>query len=1748
MAPGPGLDVRVFGPLVVRRDGVELRLGGPKERAVLAILLAAEGEAVSIDGLAEAVWGEDQPRSAVRTLHAYIARLRKVLAVTGGGADPLVTRGRSYRLVLPPDAVDAHRFVDAAALGRSLSERADPGGALAACDRALAEWGGVAYAGHEDIDRCAAASRVLDEVRRGLVEDRLEALLSLGQASDLVPALEAAVDEEPLRERRWGQLMVALYRAGRQADALRAYQRAREALVDALGVDPGPELRKLEAAILAQDGARLRTDAGHDDPVVALPAALDAAGSALVGRDPELDILLAAWRQLGSGRGGYIAVVGPEGVGKTRLVAELAARAHDGGAIICFARCDPDHRSARAVFDQALRSAGCSLMRAQADARIGEALGATIARLLSVWAATAPVLLVLDDLHEAEPEVLEVVADVAGSAGAAAALVVAVFRTEPGEAGRRAGTAQQLVVGGLEREAVSAICALYGDAWTVADIDEIHAETMGVPRDVHEVATGRARDAAVRRVGEAAGHAQLADARLSTSQQAVADEVVGIQRVIEQQRVQLAGPTDANPATVCPFRGLQTFGTDDAPWFYGRERLVAEVVARLVTRPVLCLVGASGSGKSSLLLAGVVPVLADGVLPGSASWPVVVATPRSTPAAELRARLAEATRGHRVVVVLDQLEEIFALRDDPVEQSALAELLAALVDGGGVLLAAIRADQLARLTEVPVMARLCGGNHLLVGPPTARELSDAIVRPAQRAGLVLEDGLSEEILADAQAASGVLPLVQTALLETWARRRGNLLSLEGYREAGGVSGAVARQAEALYAGLTEAQQVAARRTLLRLAEVADDGVLDLRRRVPISDVAGRLGSDARVALDAMVDQRLLTVGEDTVEVTHEALLRAWPRLRDWLEADIEGRKVHHRLEDAAREWDGGGRDPSDLLRGSRLSLTEEWAGDHEDDLSEREHDYVVASQVAAAAELTEARDQADRERRISSRLRRLLVGTVALLALALVAGAIAVQQRGAADDQRAIASAEARVAAARELSSAAIANLEADPELSALLALEAGARLGAGEPAVAHEIEETLHRAAHALRIEQRFPGVGGAVAWSADGDALAVQGPAGSGSVEVRDAMTGAHLREFRTAPGDATGVAFNVDGSMLGITGTDGVATVWDVHTGDRLHVLDGAGEAFSPSFSPDGRRFAAAWPDDDGGQSSGPDAEIPEGLVQVLDLRSGEPAHEIRTVQWVTRVSFSRDGSRLAAASANRPVGSVVDVATGAEVLSLEGHTGAIEDIEWSPNGTSIATAGTDGTARVFDAASGAQKIVLAGSGGNGIDWHPGSDRLATAGDDGIVKVWLVIEGGDRLLSTLSAHDTTTVGIVDVAFSPKGNRLATGVSGDVGVAVATIWDVGITAGAEVGNVPAVSFNWSDVAFTPDGRYLLTPQAGGAVGVWDATTLEPVRTLGTLDGGGPKVNEVPRGAPEDYAYLKPSPDGELVAALSQQASYGTGPGAGRVTVWDVESGKERFTADEGWRASEMAWSPDGDLLAIAGGIDHYPLDRPPKNGRDFVTIYDRQGELVTTIDALPAQMLYSIRFTADGESLILVIMAYGGFDPQVSRVEVWDWRTGDVEYTLPADAVLAIPDPTGRVIVTTPDAGADDQATKVWDTGSGRVIARLESSTAFVGLTFDPTGALIATANSDGTVGVWDARSGEERLTLPGHIGEATSVSFDDTGTRLASIGPDGIVRVWMLDPDRLAAMVETRLIRSFTEAECRRYLHRDSCPVER
>ena len=294
--------------------------------------------------------------------------------------------------------------------------------------QALGLWRGEAFVEFPEVEGCVAAARRLDELRLVLVEDLVDADLADGRSSELVGEIETLLRDEPFRERLWGQLIVALYRSGRQRDALEAYQRARRLLADELGIEPGPDLRRLEAAVLAQDPSldvlrpvRAVTPGG-------LPAALAAVGPAFLGREAELGWLRQAWVDAVDGRGGFVSVLGPEGIGKTRLVAELARGVHDDGAAVLYGRCDHAHRGARALLGQALQSAGSSLGHVDGGAGDAGDIAEAVARHLPTWSQGRPVLVVLDDLHVADAETLEVVADLAGWCRAAPMLVVGAFR------------------------------------------------------------------------------------------------------------------------------------------------------------------------------------------------------------------------------------------------------------------------------------------------------------------------------------------------------------------------------------------------------------------------------------------------------------------------------------------------------------------------------------------------------------------------------------------------------------------------------------------------------------------------------------------------------------------------------------------------------------------------------------------------------------------------------------------------------------------------------------------------------------------------------------------------------------------------------------------------------------------------------------------------------------------------------------------------------------------------------------------------------------------------------------------------------------------------------------------------------------------------------------------------------------------------------------------------------------------------
>ena len=1273
------LAFRVLGPLEVLDHDRPVEVGGPKERLVLAVLLARVNSAVSVDALVDAVWGDSPPRTAERTVHAYVARLRRTLEPRrprGETSTMLVTVGRGYELRLDAAQLDATRFEEMAKRGSEQLKGGDDA-ASSTLRQALGLWRGEAFVGFSDVEACVAAARRLDELRLALLEDRVDADLATGQATELVGEIETLLRDEPFRERVWGQLILALYRSGRQRDALEAYQRARRLLADELGIEPGPDLRRLEAAVLAQDPS---LDVLRSVPVATpsgLPAALAAMGPAFLGRETELGWLREAWADAVDGRGGFVSVLGPEGIGKTRLVAELALVVHDDGAAVLYGRCDHAHRGARALLGQALQSAGSSLGHVDGGAGDAGDIAEAVARHLPAWSQGRPVLVVLDDLHLADSETLEVVADLAGWCRAAPMLVVGAFR---GDAAPLNGTAEppgwaasQLALGPLSGGAVGSICELYAtEPCSAEDVSHIYELTGGVPLLVHEQASDWARERASRLMAEAGDRMAVSRRRLVASRGEIADGVEGIQRLLEQRRAQLAGREAQLQASAvaalgsCPYKGLARFEAADAANFFGRERLVAELVAQLAESPLLAVVGPSGSGKSSLVRAGLLPALAAGVLPGGQRWRATVLCPGPHPARELARGLrdADCPAGEPRIVFVDQFEETFTAGAARGEQEGFIGRLLDLVDRPDTaVVLAIRADHLGRCASFPELADRLAGRDVLVGPMRDSELRRTVELPAQRAGLEIEHGLVEVIVGDVAGRAGALPLLSSALAETWERREDRALTLAGYQAAGGVNGALARMAEDAYAALPAGPQAAARRLLLRLCDAGDEGDLSLRRRLAIAEAADEHDADARAALETLTNRRLLTIDSDAVEIAHEALLREWPRLRTWLDEDVQGRRLHRRLHDAARSWEAAGHDPSELYRGARLGAASEWAASHDDELSQAEGAFLASSQAQSEQELADARRQATDRARANRRLRIQLGAIAVALVVALVVGVVAVNQRKRANE-------EAVVAEARELAAAAMANLDADPERSILLALEAVDHTRSDGGSVLPEAEEALHRAVTESRIVLRVPGVGGVLDWSPDGTTFVTEGPEDEGLVDIRDAETGESVRSFHGHDLDVNDVAFSHDGSMLATAGDDGAARVWDPQTGEELWSFGSPDDqiVWGPSFSPDDSRLAVVW--------------LGDQLVRVMDLATGRTVREIPSGGAHFAV-FSPDGERLALVGEGDPAAVVVDATTGDEVFTLQGHRLGLRDVAWSPDGRWIATSSSDATARIWEA---------------------------------------------------------------------------------------------------------------------------------------------------------------------------------------------------------------------------------------------------------------------------------------------------------------------------------------------------------------------------------------------------------------------------------------------------------------------------------
>jgi WD40 repeat protein len=1169
----------------------------------------------------------------------------------------------------------------------------------------------------------------------------------------------------------------------------------------------------------------------------------------------------------------------------------------------------------------------------------------------------------------------------------------------------------------------------------------------------------------------------------------------------------------AEPATaseLCPYKGLAYYDVDDSALFFGRQAEVTACLERMRSTSLLVVAGPSGCGKSSLVRAGLVPLLR------GRGQDVVVVVPGGDPVATMIDAVVSV--GKSDVLVIDQFEEVFTLGSPPAVVQEFCQRVGEHARDRAAVVIVVRSDHLGGLAVDPCLSRLAEQGLHLVNPLVGDALREAIEQPAAHAGLRLEPGLVDVLVRDCEGEPGALPLMSHALVETWRRRDGTVLSLEGYRASGGIRAAVARSADRLYDSLTPDQRLTLRSVLLRLVTPSLDGD-PVRCRVPSRNLLGDPVRERVVAL--LVRSRLVTCEADAFELAHEALARAWPRLQSWLEEDAEGQRVLRHLTTAADGWESLGRPAGELYRAARLEAALEWRDATKPDLTAVERAFLEMSETHATAEAGAMADRAARDARQNRRLRTLLVASAILLTASLAAGALALlgrrdarQQRDAAHIAQERAEREGRVAVGRELTAAATANLPIDPERSVLLALEAVEQTRSADGTVLPEAEEALHRALTADRIVLRVRGVGGALDWSPDGRWFVTEGRPGDGIVDIRDTRTGQSARTF---PGhdDITDVAFNHDGTQIVTTGADGAARVWDPATGEMLQAIEwpGGGGARGPAFSDHGAYLAVAWPEAD------------RGTVRVLDVATAKVVREITSVSGPISTSFEPGGQRLVIASSQEPMAAVVDIGSGETSFTLEGHFAALNDATWSPDGALIATASNDGSVRLFDASNGRQRFALRGHSSivNALDWSPDSTRLLTGSADGTAKLWSLIEGDGRELATLSAYDTR-LGVVGAVFSPDGTQVMTG---DQGVTSAIIWDIGATAGAEVANLPGVAFHFGAVDFSADGQRLYATAGGGSIGVWDQRTWTSVRTFGGRTAPTPSaIPGVPVGTADDVERLAADPTGRLVAALRADD-------AGRIEVWDAETGKEVFTivTDSGF--PWFTWSPDGQVLAVTDGT----------HGR--VIIVDRSGREVNRMDVRDVWAGH-IAFSPDGDRLVMTLEPLGPYDPTVGRVVLWNWRTGETERRIDTEAQIAISSPTGDLIAVAPHWQSDAQAVDVWAATTGELITSLAGQTGSVtDIAFSPDGSRLATSSADGTIRLWDPRTGDQQLALHGHSASVSAISFNPDGSQLASVGAEGIVRIWAIDLDDLMEIARSSVTRALTDDECTQYLHTQDCP---
>ena len=1710
------IQIALLGPLVVTRDGRPIDVTGPKRRALLTFLALHLDTPVGRDEIIEAIWPKRQTGREESTLRVHVSHLRDELE-TDRSDEPkiLLTRGQAYVLSGHTVQLDTRSFDDLVREARSHLESA-PDVAVELLNEALALWRGRPLQDVEYEDFAQESIRSLDQARVDAIEDRAEALIAVGEDIAAVQDLEPLVRNDATGERPTSLLMIALYRLGRQSDALRTANRLARHLSEQ-GLDPSPRIGLLEERILNHDPTLLPEETITPETIrpgrsIRGYELREEAGRGSIG------VVYRAY-QPAVGREVAMKVINPEIAANPDFVRRFAEEARVIASL--------EHPHIVPLHDFWREPNGAFLVMRWMNG------GSLAVRLGTSW----------------EPETLARTFDQIGSAlGHAHSCGVVHRDVKPANVLFDAGGNAYLCDFGLAVAGIEAGAAGAGVARTIdppyASPELTRGEGPTVASDVFGLGVLLAEAASGRGFPEAT--TALPDSLWEVVSGATAANPADRFPDIAAFRLSLAeavgGLPSPAPRTVRrnPYKGLEPFDEADAADFYGRDDVVDSLLGAVASHGLVAVVGASGSGKSSVVRAGLVPALRDGAIAGSEEWFVVTMVPGTDPFDEFHTGLRDSAVGSteaskregsrelreasttaldspnsRALLIIDQFEELFSAEmSDEIRERFFENVADLVMDPTHrvKVIVTMRADFSDRPLAHPGFGELFARSSYLLAPMRPEQVEDVIRGPAGRVGVQVEPGLISEIIRDIADAPAYLPLLQYVLSGLFERRIEDRLTVQAYRSLGGVEGVLERRAETTYSTLSDGAKRACRQMFLRMVHIGDHGE-QTRRRLPLTEVSG-LGDrgDVEEALEVFSAARLLTYDRDpvsrtpTVEVAHETVIDRWTRYRVWIDEARSDLLAHRRLSSAAETWVQSGEDPSYLLTRGPLATALSLEESGRVHLNTTEAGYVHESRAAADAFALAEQKRHEHEANLEQRSRRRLTIGITSALVALLVGVLAVfafVQRQRADD---LAAQQSRENLARELAAASLANLgSADSSLSLLLAIAAAEETLTGDQ-ILPEAVEALHLAVINPRPDVIVSGANGeapgeGISYSVDGTALAYVTE--DGEVAIIAPEDGAELQRIDDLDPPAFGVDFHPnDKNRLLSIHSDGVrewdisnrASRWIEHSGTMtaaysldgeliaigdkigvisIHESDGemstleghTGRISSVSFDPTGTRLVSA-------------GSVPVGEVLVWDLASSRVTQSapIETAFPVYEASWHPTEDQIVVTLSHGEA-FTFDATTGERLHAFSVSNRAYPAMVFDRTGVLVAGAGLHGVTSLFGAGVGGASAVDLANGGvpvRDVEFNPGdptSDELATLGYDGEVKVWR-----DNLTRSEHPAITTLLLYSFMKATPDGSRYIVGSNSYI-------------------------FGLSQDCQELAPYFVVVDAASGA----ELARYEAYCTLGLRTK--PAISD----------------DGSIVAFA--------GP-SGDVVVMDVDRGISEEIPESARWTSDLDFSSDGSVLA-GGGFDGMVAIWDVSSRSKIRVMAPGLQALPNGQSLLPARHINEVEFIPGSYTPITAgadgsVRSWDPTNGSNQILDVFDFAAWSVDVS-PDGLIVAATDETGNVRLLDPDSREE-------------ILPRLETVSGTVTVVFSPDGDLLAGGGSGGVVYIWNVSTGSIDRRLQGALGKPTP-AFVNGGDELRSVGAEGIVRGYALDPLDLLEIARSQVDERMTEEECQQYLRR-SC----